>query len=91
MNGLKAFRADFKLTQQEVADAMGLPFRTYQDVENCVTDWRPIHERAMERASLVLALKYKRPMIALAPVRRDVLDFVSIVRGEPIGERPNPE
>lgn len=82
MNGLKAFRAEFRLSQAEVAEAMGLPMRTYQDLENDVAAWRPVHERAWERASLILAIKYKRPMLALAPVRGDIVDFVDMIRGD---------
>ena len=81
MNGLKAFRAQFKIAQQELADAMGLPFRTYQDVEAAPV-LKPVHVAAMERASLKLALKHNRPMIALAPMRAEILDFYQMVRGE---------
>ncbi|MBE1208126.1 XRE family transcriptional regulator [Aminobacter carboxidus] len=48
-------RKMFKLTQPEMAEAMNVPLRTYEDLVASRVNWRPIHRRAAEMALLTLA------------------------------------
>jgi len=45
-NDLLAIRKELDLTQAEMADRMGVPFRTYQDLEAGKSALRPIHINA---------------------------------------------
>ncbi len=49
-NDLLAMRKELGLTQAEMADRMGVPFRTYQDLEAGKSAVRPIHLKAAEYA-----------------------------------------
>jgi transcriptional regulator with XRE-family HTH domain len=51
MFDLKAFRTQLELTQQAMADAMGMPLRSYQDIEAGKNPVRPIHEAAAKYAA----------------------------------------
>lgn len=53
---LLKLRTDLGATQTEMANAMGVPFRTYQDIEGGVSKMRPIHETAAAWAVVNLAL-----------------------------------
>ena len=46
MFDLKAHRMSLNLTQQEMATAMGMPLRSYQDIEAGKNPVRPVHEAA---------------------------------------------
>lgn len=52
---LKALRESFNVSQATFASFMGVPFRTYQDIESGQTQLRPVHIRAAEMAALQLA------------------------------------
>lgn len=52
---LRALRESFDQTQASFANFMGVPFRTYQDLEAGKTALRPVHIRAAEMAALQLA------------------------------------
>ncbi|CDM57511.1 MULTISPECIES: helix-turn-helix domain-containing protein [Rhizobium] len=54
MFDLKAFRASLDLTQHEMAEAMGMPFRSYQDVEAGKSAVRPVHEAAAKYAGWLI-------------------------------------
>ncbi|MDR9781608.1 helix-turn-helix domain-containing protein [Rhizobium redzepovicii] len=45
-NELAAMRKELGLTQADMADRMGVPFRTYQDLEAGKSAVRPIHLKA---------------------------------------------
>ncbi|MDX3973278.1 helix-turn-helix transcriptional regulator [Shinella sp.] len=57
MFDLKATRTDVGLTQQQMADAMGMPLRSYQDIEAGKNPVRPIHIKAASWALVENASK----------------------------------
>lgn len=54
---LKQYRATVDATQAELASAMGLPLRTYEDLEGGRAVIRPVHWAALTYALFVLATK----------------------------------
>ncbi|MCW0014894.1 helix-turn-helix transcriptional regulator [Rhizobium sp. BT-226] len=54
MFDLKAFRASLDLTQHQMAEAMGMPFRSYQDIESGKSPVRPVHEAAAKYAGWLI-------------------------------------
>lgn len=52
---LKAMRTHCNVTQSEFANWMGVPFRTYQDLEAGESQVRPIHLSAAKYAIILLA------------------------------------
>lgn len=54
---LKYYRTGANLTQAEFAEVMGVPFRTYQDLEAGKTTVRPVHLNAARWGLIVLASK----------------------------------
>lgn len=52
---LKQLRQDLGLSQAQMADKMGLPLRTYEDIEAGRSKLRPIHMRAAMMAGLLVA------------------------------------
>lgn len=71
-------RKMFKLTQPEMAEAMNLPLRTYEDlVKN--GNWRPIHRRAAEMALLTLARKKSEAELLPEYLRELVRDLHDLI------------
>ena len=81
VDDLKAFRDRSKLTQRDMADLMGLGLSAYQDIETELSKFKPRHQLALERASLRLACERQDINLALPAIRRDALDFATMVRG----------
>lgn len=52
---LKALRERMDVTQQAMAGYMGMPLRSYQDIEKGPNPVRPVHERAALFAALLIA------------------------------------
>ncbi len=52
---LKALRDRFTISQREFAQWMGVPLRTYEDLESGRTPIREIHVRAAQMAALLIA------------------------------------
>lgn len=52
---LKDFRVSFGATQHRMAQLMGMPLRSYQDIEAGANPVRPIHVKAALFAAIVLA------------------------------------
>lgn len=52
---LRELRLDLGLSQAMMADKMGLPTRTYEDLEAGRSKVRPIHMRAAMMAALIMA------------------------------------
>lgn len=68
-------------TQAEMAQAMGLPLRTYQDIEAGKVKLRPIHLRALAWATMTMALGTGR-IDAVPPAIADtVLRLADKLRG----------
>ena len=77
----RAYRSEHGLSQQELADAMGMPFRTFQDCERVVSGFRPVHERAFLFATLQLAISRQDIALAAPSVRRDALELAKLITG----------
>jgi transcriptional regulator with XRE-family HTH domain len=56
-NLMRYYRTGANLTQAEFAAAMGMPFRSYQDIESGKSPVRPIHVAAARWALVELASK----------------------------------
>ena len=54
-NRLQALRSALGATQSQFADRMGVPLRTYEDLEGGKSTIRPVHMRAAEMAALLFA------------------------------------
>jgi DNA-binding XRE family transcriptional regulator len=54
--GLAAFRERAGVTQAEMAKAMHLPLRTYENLEGGVSEIRPVHVQAAQLALVILAV-----------------------------------
>lgn len=54
VDDLQALRAGLKATQSEMATQMGMPLRTYQDIEGGKNPVRPIHEVAAFGAAVLI-------------------------------------
>lgn len=52
---LKEFRQTLDVTQAQMAEAMGMPLRSYQDIEAGINPVRPIHVKAAQFAAIVFA------------------------------------
>lgn len=69
---LLTLRKNLGATQSEMAAAMGVPLRTYQDIEAGISNLRPIHERAAAWAAVNLALANGKPE-AIPPAVAELL------------------
>lgn len=56
MSILKDYRARAELSQAKMAEAMGLPLRTYEDIESGRSQIRPIHVHAAQMALIHQAI-----------------------------------
>jgi DNA-binding XRE family transcriptional regulator len=65
---LLKLRDSLDATQTEMAAAMGVPLRTYQDIETGISKFRPIHERAAAWAVISLALANDKTEVIPAPI-----------------------
>ncbi|MDP9572403.1 UNVERIFIED_ORG: transcriptional regulator with XRE-family HTH domain [Agrobacterium larrymoorei] len=52
---IKAFRESLGVTQATMATAMGMPLRSYQDIEGGKNPVRPVHVAAAKWANVKLA------------------------------------
>ncbi len=55
--GLGYYRHCLGVSQARMAEAMGLPIRTYEDIEAGRTVFRPVHLAAANMASLQIAVE----------------------------------
>jgi len=69
---LRTLRYRLDVTQAQMAQAMGLPLRTYEDLEGGRSVVRPVHWRASYMAAITLAYDLGKPE-ALPP---DLADLV---------------
>lgn len=83
VDDLVRFRRRADLTQGEMARAMGLSLRAYQDIEGREDDddLSTRHVLAIERCSLSLAVQRNSIDLALPSIRRDAQDFMDLFRG----------
>jgi DNA-binding XRE family transcriptional regulator len=76
---LHEIRHRMGVSQAQMAEAMGLPLRTYEDIETGRSTTRPVHLQAARYASIVLALKSVDGAFRLIPdVRKTVGNIVGL-------------
>jgi transcriptional regulator with XRE-family HTH domain len=92
-------RKDLGLTQQEMAEHLGMALRGYQDIESGSSKYRVIHRLAAERVALGLAVDRGAPDLAPIPLREEAIELIrlgkatgnpaySLDKGnEPVGSR----
>jgi len=73
-------RLDLRLTQQEMAERLGMALRSYQDIEAGESKYRFIHRLAAERVALALAVDRGDPDLAPIPLREDAIELVRLGR-----------
>jgi transcriptional regulator with XRE-family HTH domain len=73
-------RKDLGLTQQEMAERMGMALRGYQDIESGQSNYRFIHRLAAERVALSVAVDKGTPDIVPLPLREDAIELVRLGR-----------
>ena len=78
---LKTLRTTIAFTQLEMARAMGLALRLYQDLESGKIPRKVRHVKVAERVSLEYAVSKQNPMIALPVIRQEALQLVDMIRG----------
>jgi transcriptional regulator with XRE-family HTH domain len=71
-------RNSLHLTQQEMAERLGMALRSYQDIEAGKSKYRFIHRLAAERAALALAVDKGTPELAPIAVREDALELIRL-------------
>jgi len=77
---LRAWRLERDLTQQQLADAAGIPRRTYQRLEG--------GHVGTSTDSLLLALRALGLKVELTPRRRPALDQLAAIYGNEEPDRP---
>lgn len=75
---LIGLRNSLGLTQQEMAEKLGLALRSYQAIEAGESPYRYIHRLAAERVALMLAVDKQQPTLAPDSVRRDAVELVRL-------------
>jgi transcriptional regulator with XRE-family HTH domain len=75
---LVSLRKDLGLTQQEMAERLGMALRGYQDIEAGESKYRFIHRLAAERVALALAVDRGAPDLAPIAVRADAVELVRL-------------
>lgn len=71
-------RNSLHVTQQEMAERLGMALRSYQDIEAGKSKYRFIHRLAAERAALALAVDKGTPELAPIAVREDALELIRL-------------
>ena len=70
-------RKKMNLTQQEMADHLGMSVRAYSDVENGVSECRLIHLLAVERITIKQAWMKDDPKLIANPVVQEIRAVVA--------------
>ncbi len=78
-NGLAYLRHCAGVSQARMAELMGMPLRTYEDVEAGRTSYRPIHQTAGEMALLRLAVEKSDLNILPQSLRSLVAELSNLV------------
>jgi len=76
---LLALREGLGLTQSELAVRLGLHPRSWQEIEAGRTALKRVHELALERVALDVALERRNPMLAPPPMRRAALALARLL------------
>ncbi|HML07565.1 MAG TPA: helix-turn-helix transcriptional regulator [Xanthobacteraceae bacterium] len=75
---LISLRRDLGLTQQEMAEHLGMALRSYQDIEAGVSKYRFIHRLAAERVALAVAVDRMKPELVPQALRDDAVELVRL-------------
>lgn len=70
---LRALRDAWDLTQKDMAEKIGLSLRQYQSLEGGEFAIRRLHELAIERVSITIALERGDPILATTRARNACL------------------
>lgn len=76
---LIALRNAIGMTQAELARAIGLSTRAYQDIESSGAPVKLRHQLAIERIALDEAADQGNPTLAPASIRRSALKLASVI------------
>ncbi|GAB6842357.1 transcriptional regulator with XRE-family HTH domain [Methylorubrum rhodinum] len=68
------------LTQQEMADNLGLSLRAYSDLENAISKIRTLHVLAVDQLALWEAVRRNDRSLLPARLRMDLMDAVALMR-----------
>jgi transcriptional regulator with XRE-family HTH domain len=77
---LKEERSDLGLTQSQMAEALGMSLRGYQDLEAGKSEYRKIHQLAVERLGLKLAVERNDLTLAGVEIRRDIDKYIELLQ-----------
>jgi transcriptional regulator with XRE-family HTH domain len=77
---LLEIRERLEVTQPTMAEAMGMPFRSYQAIEGGQNPARPVHLRAAYAAAVVLAFSTGRPETMPPALQEMVGDLGDMMR-----------
>lgn len=69
-------RGELRLSQQEMADKLGMALCSYQAIESGESGYRYIHRLAAERVALMIAADKKDISLAPRSVRDDAIELV---------------
>lgn len=86
---LKVFRAKIGFTQKQMAQAIGMSERGYQDIETGNAKLRRVHILALERVSLFWAVAINDLNIAFPNVRKEALDLYNLFTYGNFSSRPS--
>lgn len=75
--GLQKLRTEIGATQAEMASTMGMPLRTYEDIEAGRSAFRPIHERAVYYAAMAIATVNK----TIDKLPKNIFDRIEAMKG----------
>ncbi len=83
---LRAFREGLRLTQNQLAESLGMTSRAYQELEAGRSQVRVIHALALETISLRMAVAHGEPSLAAPTIREEARKLALIL--DPVGRDP---
>lgn len=75
-------RKSLRLSQQEMANQLGMALRSYQAIEAGQSEYRYIHRLAAERVALALAVDRGDASIAPEVIRSDAIKFAELAKSK---------
>lgn len=80
---LKELRGELGLSQAVMADKMGVPLRTYEDLEAGRSKVRPVHMRAAMMAGLIMAEATNNPGLIPHEARNMIERLAGLLNKKP--------
>jgi len=77
---LERLRKEHHITQKKMAAYMGLPIRTYEDLEHGRSRFRPIHQHAFDMAIIRLAIQANKPSMIPAHLKALIKSAGEIIK-----------